>query len=51
MQESCGVFGIVEKRERQRNFKIHHGLGQVDKAYSDTALKRMGKLAFQIFLP
>ncbi|MBI2450214.1 MAG: amidophosphoribosyltransferase [Candidatus Nealsonbacteria bacterium] len=49
MQESCGVFGIVEKRERQRNFKIHHGLGQVDKAYSDTALKRMGKLAFQIF--
>lgn len=49
MREGCGVFGIVEKKQQRRDFKIHRGLGVVDKALDEETLNEMGLLGWKIF--
>ncbi|MBI2041966.1 MAG: amidophosphoribosyltransferase [Candidatus Nealsonbacteria bacterium] len=45
----CGIFGIVEKKLRLRNFKIHRGLGTANQAFNEQILNEMGEIGWKIF--
>lgn len=45
----CGIFGVVEKERRTRNFKIHRGLGTVNQVFNGEILNEMGEIGWKLF--
>ncbi len=45
----CGIFGIVEKKQLKRNFKIHRGLGIVPEVFTGEILNEIGDIGWRVF--
>jgi len=45
----CGVFGLVEKESRIKNFKIHRAPGTVNQAFDEEILNDMGTIGWRLF--